>query len=105
MNLLNVEIATPRLLLLPISLEYKDEIFSEFTEEITSYMYPFQSKHLKKWADKNMDYKYIIYPANRKNIPSRKIPEALGGKVVKAHEKVNMSGKLLNALEYRIYQE
>ncbi|HCF27600.1 MAG TPA: N-acetyltransferase, partial [Cyanobacteria bacterium UBA11049] len=40
MNLLKVEISTNRLLLKPISLEYKEEIFSEFTEEITVYMYP-----------------------------------------------------------------
>jgi hypothetical protein len=37
MNLLNVEISTTCLLLKPISLKYREEIFSEFTEEITTY--------------------------------------------------------------------
>lgn len=38
MNLLRIEIVTDRLLLKPISIEYKKEIFSEFTEEITTYL-------------------------------------------------------------------
>jgi hypothetical protein len=40
MNLLNVEISTNSLLLKPISLEYNEDIFSEFTAEITRYMIP-----------------------------------------------------------------
>ena len=40
MNFLNVKIATPRLLLLPISMKYKEEIFLEFSAEITKYVYP-----------------------------------------------------------------
>lgn len=38
MNLSFVEIVTERLLLKPLSLTYKKEIFSEFTEEITTYL-------------------------------------------------------------------
>ena len=44
MNLLNVEIISDRLLLKPISMEYVEEIFSEFTEEITLYTYPRAAK-------------------------------------------------------------
>jgi ribosomal-protein-alanine N-acetyltransferase len=170
MNLLNVEITTPRLLLLPITMEYKDEIFSEFTAEITTYMYscPTQtiaeteafiqnsikkledgtnlqlvilakdSKEflgcaglydldqepqfgiwlkktahgnkyglevitaLKAWADQNLDYKYLLYLVERNNIASRKIPEALGGKVIQEYEEINMSGNVLQTLTYRI---
>jgi [ribosomal protein S5]-alanine N-acetyltransferase len=172
MNLLTVEITTSRLFLIPITMEYKDEIFLEFTEEITTYMYPSpaqtiaeteafiynsiqqleagnnlqvvilakdskeflgcaglhnlaqepqlgiwlkKSAHghkygleaiiaLKEWADKNLDYDYLIYPVDKNNIPSRKIPEALGGKVVQEYEKVTKTGKILYALEYRIYK-
>lgn len=46
MNLLNVEISTNRLLLQPISMEYKKDIFSEFTDEITMYMYPRSPKNI-----------------------------------------------------------
>jgi ribosomal-protein-alanine N-acetyltransferase len=172
MNLLTVEITTSRLLLLPITMEYKDEIFAEFTEEIATYMYPRpaqiiteteafiqnsiqqledgtnlqvvilakdskeflgctglhnltqepqlgiwlkKSAHgnkygleaiaaLKKWADQNLDYEYIIYPVDRNNIPSRKIPEALGGKIRQYYEKINLSGNVLQTLEYIIYK-
>ncbi len=59
---------------------------------------------LKKWADENLDYDYILYPADRENIASRKIPEFLGGKIVKEYSEVNKSGKKLNIVEYRIYR-
>lgn len=173
MNLLTVEIQTSRLLLLPISLEYKDEIFSEFTKAITTYMYscPTQtiveteafiqnsikkledgtnlqlvilakdSKELlgctglynldkvpelgiwlkkaahghkygleaitaiKEWADQNLDYEYLLYLVDQRNIASRKIPEALRGKIIQEYEEINMSGKVLQTLDYRIYKK
>lgn len=40
MKLLSLEISTERLLLQPISIKYKENIFREFTEEITTYMHP-----------------------------------------------------------------
>ncbi|BAZ10167.1 hypothetical protein NIES4071_19810 [Calothrix sp. NIES-4071] len=40
MNLLEIEIYTDRLLLKPIAMQYKSEIFKEFTTEITTYMMP-----------------------------------------------------------------
>ena len=48
MNLLNVEISTNRLLLQPISMKYKKDIFSEFTDEITMYMYPRSPKNISE---------------------------------------------------------
>ena len=39
-NTTNITIETKNLLLQPISLDYKDEIFREFTTEITTYMFP-----------------------------------------------------------------
>jgi len=172
MNLLTVEIQTPRLLLLPISLEYKDDFFSEFTEEVTTYMYSRSAQimveteafiqksiqklenginlqlvilakdskeflggtglynldkepelgiwlkkaahghkygleaiaALKEWADENLDYEYLLYLVDQRNIASRKIPEALGGKIIQEYEEINMSGNVLQTLEYRIYK-
>lgn len=171
MNLLNTSISTNRLLLQATSMKYKEEIFKEFTEGITTYMYPRPPKEvsgtetfinetiariknnqdlvvtivkqesqeflgcagihkidktnpelgiwlkktahgnkygleaisaLKYWADTNLNYEYCSYPVDRSNIASRKIPEALGGKVSREFEKINMSGNILHMLEYRI---
>ncbi|WP_289501078.1 GNAT family N-acetyltransferase [Gloeocapsopsis sp. IPPAS B-1203] len=150
---------------------YKEVIFSEFTEEITTYMYPCPPQDIseteafisdsigemvdgwglglvilkrdsqeflgcaglhcinrknpelgiwlkktahgnkygleavtaiKDWADKNLEYKYLRYPVDKANIASRKIAEALGGKIIDEYYKTNMSGKTLNVVEYRI---
>jgi [ribosomal protein S5]-alanine N-acetyltransferase len=40
MNLLNVSIETNRLTLVPTSIEFAEDIFKEFTKEITTFMYP-----------------------------------------------------------------
>jgi [ribosomal protein S5]-alanine N-acetyltransferase len=40
MNFLQIEIITNRLVLKAIDMQYKTEIFREFTAEITTYMYP-----------------------------------------------------------------
>lgn len=58
---------------------------------------------VKEWADANIEYEYIVYPADRDNIPSRKIPESLGGKVHASYDKETPSGKILHTMEYRIY--
>lgn len=60
---------------------------------------------LKEWADKNLNYKYILYPVVKENYPSKRIPEFLGGKIEKEYEKINMSGKKQHILEYKIYAE
>ena len=39
MKISNIQIETQRLLLKPISLDYKDDIFQEFTPEITIYLF------------------------------------------------------------------
>lgn len=171
MNLLEIEISTERLILSPISMIYKEVIFSEFTEDITTYMYPCPPQDIseteafisdsigemtdgwglglvilkrdsqeflgcaglhridrknpelgiwlkktahgnkygletiaaiKNWADKNLEYKYLRYPVDKANIASRKIAETLGGKIVDEYYKINMSGKTLDIVEYRI---
>ena len=172
MNLLDVEIVTNRLVLNPISMEYKEVIFSEFTEEITIYLGPqspreiseteafiqegiaqlksssdlrvvilnketqeflgcagihnIKQQHpelgiwlkkaahgnkygleamtaIKNWADANLIYEYLSYPVDRRNIASRKIPEALGGRSSREYEHIKMNGNIHHLLEYRIY--
>jgi RimJ/RimL family protein N-acetyltransferase len=59
---------------------------------------------IKHWADRNLDYEYLIYPVDKANIASRKIAEALGGEVCREYQKTNLTGNVLNTLEYRIYK-
>ena len=172
MNTSNLIIETKNLVITPIRLNFKDEIFKEFTPQIATYMSPqpaqdiqgtidfiqesirenekgtnYQAvvldKHtheflgaaglhhinteapelgiwikksahghgygkeamvaLKTWADDNLHYEYLRYPVDKDNIPSRKIPEFLGGQIFKEYTEENMIGKILNLLEYRIY--
>jgi ribosomal-protein-alanine N-acetyltransferase len=57
---------------------------------------------LALWALANLDFDYLIYPVDRRNLPSRKIPELLGGTIEAEYHKVNASGAVLDILEYRI---
>lgn len=170
-KLLNVAIETERLLLVPVSEEYAQDMLEELTDEITEYMsfytpkaieeeYEFiknsrekmeqgidfvvtildktsieflggagihrintstpelgiwtkKSAHgkkigretiagLKKWADENVDYEYLVYPADRNNISSCKIAESLGGKIVSEGIKKTPFGKKLDEVVYHI---
>jgi RimJ/RimL family protein N-acetyltransferase len=172
MNTSNIIIETPNLYLKSASLDYKEDIFREFTSDITVYMHPKpptkieetiefveaamkanaegtnlqtviidkQSKDflglaglhhidtktpelgiwlkksahghsygkeaivaLKEWADKNLQYEYLLYPVVKENYASRRIPEFLGGQIAREYDNINMSGKNLHLLEYRIY--
>ena len=40
-------------------------------------------KTLFNWACEHLEIDYAIYPVDRSNIPSRKIPESLGGRIFK----------------------
>lgn len=168
-----VSLKSTRLILKPISLEYTQDVFREFTSEITTFMYPKpadnisetekvikdmiqqrenrtdlvlvilkkdtleflgicevgaintdtpelgiwikKSDHgngfgkeaiyaLKDWVDKNLEYKYLSYPVEKRNLPSRKIAESLGGRVFREFQKINLSRNLLDELEFRIYK-
>ena len=172
MNFLELTIETDRLMLIPLSDKYKEDVFCEFTDEITTYMYPKPNesmealeKHyeetreemkkgedysftvvdketeefigrgglhkphtptpelgiwikksahgngygrevvtaVKKWADRNLQYEYIAYPVDKRNTASRKIPESLGGQIMKEYKQVNMAGKELDEVEYHLY--
>ncbi len=169
--LLKVKIVTPRLLLQPISKIYEEDIFREFNEEITRYMYPSPPKDisetrsfiedsiarmkqgtdlqlvildkdskeflgctgihkinrscpefgiwlkksahgnkygletittLKEWAEKNLDDKQLIYPVDKANIASKRIPQQLGGTIFREFEQKNLSGETLHIVEFKI---
>lgn len=57
---------------------------------------------LVNWSRDNLDLDYFIYPVDRRNIASRKIPESLGGQIIEESEIVNQKGKTLDYLVYRI---
>ena len=173
MDLLKVVIESERLRLVPTSERYAEEIFKEFTPEITRFMMAKSPKEidetlefiknsnknmkngselqvvilnketdefighggirklntntpelgiwikksahghkygreavkaLKEWADDNLEYNYLEYPVDKANIPSKKIAEHLGGVIGREIKKKNMSGNILDEVEYRIYQ-
>lgn len=170
-NLLDVTITTGRLLLVPVSLEYKQDVFREFTSAVTKYMTPVPAKDisetenfintsrqnmsqgkelvcfvlnqdtkeflgavglhridtvapelgcwvklsaqgyrygreathaLKQWADQHVQYDYLHYPVAAANTPSRKIPESLGGRVVREYNYTVGSGAEMPYMDYRI---
>ena len=57
---------------------------------------------LVDWAKTNLDAAFLIYPVDRQNIPSRKIPESLGGVIFREDKVKNMSGHILDEVIYRI---
>ena len=57
---------------------------------------------LFNWACENLEIDYAIYPVDRSNIPSRKIPESLGGSVFKQAIVNTASGCELDEVIYRI---
>lgn len=57
---------------------------------------------LTSWAVKNIDFDYAIYPVDKHNIPSRKIPESLGGTVFEEKKVKTMRGDYLDEVVYRI---
>lgn len=59
---------------------------------------------MKKWVDENLEYEYIYYPVAKENSASRKIPESMGGKVVREFVGTKHDGTLIDEVEYRIYK-
>jgi len=55
------------------------------------------------WARRNMHFKALKYPVDRRNIASKRIPERLGAVPVKEYKKMNLGGELLDEIEYWIY--
>ncbi len=57
---------------------------------------------LVKWSKNNIDLDYFIYPVDIRNIPSRKIPESLGGQIIKQSPIKTPTGKILDSVVYQI---
>jgi len=173
MDTSNLRIETKNLIIKGITLDCKENIFSELTLFITKYMYPVPAKEiqetidfieksikenkagtnfqveiinketgeflgcggihkintitpelgiwikksahghgygkeaifaLKDWADNNLDYDYLVYPVAQDNYASRRIPEALGGKIFREYTGHNAEGVSIELMEYRIYR-
>ncbi len=59
---------------------------------------------LLEFARKNLEFKYIKYPVDRNNVPSRKIPLKLQAIAKKEYIMTNTIGKDLDIVEYWIYK-
>lgn len=59
---------------------------------------------LVNWSCKNIDLDYFIYPVDRKNIASSKIPESLGGEIIEELKTETPSGKILDKIVYKIHR-
>ena len=57
---------------------------------------------LINYAKTNLNIKSLSYPVDRRNIPSRKIPESNGGILVNREHQVGAQGNELEIIEYRI---
>jgi RimJ/RimL family protein N-acetyltransferase len=57
---------------------------------------------LADWAGKHLEFRRLIYPVDRRNAPSRKIAEALGGRIVGAKKVMSLGGIELDEVIYAI---
>jgi len=57
---------------------------------------------LIQWSRNNLDIDYFVYPVDRHNFASSKIPKSLGGEIVEALKKETPTGKILDWITYRI---
>lgn len=57
---------------------------------------------LFKWASKNIIFEYLIYPVDKENSASRKIPESLGGIIYSEAKVKTHSGNILDEVIYKI---
>jgi [ribosomal protein S5]-alanine N-acetyltransferase len=57
---------------------------------------------LVDWAKKNIDLDYFLYPVDRRNVASYKIPESLGGERIQEGKRETATGKILELVTYKI---
>ncbi|RZM82799.1 GNAT family N-acetyltransferase [Leptolyngbya iicbica] len=55
-----------------------------------------------RWLVQTLAFDYVIYPVDRANIASRKIPEALGGVVFREQVITALTGHVLDEVVYKI---
>ncbi len=56
------------------------------------------------WAKTHLQYKALKYPVDKRNAASKRIPEKLNGVPAKEYKKINLSGNVLDEIEYWIYR-
>lgn len=54
------------------------------------------------WARAHVVFERLLYPVDRRNAPSVRIPESLGGKIIGARKQVSQSGRELDEVIYAI---
>lgn len=59
-------------------------------------------KTLGHWAVEHIDFDYAIYPVDRANVASRKIPETLGGIIIEEKQVPTLRGTTLDELVFKI---
>ena len=57
---------------------------------------------LVAWAEANLTYEYILYPAVDVNWPSRRTAESLGGVYTRNYMDADLAGDPMSLVEYRI---
>lgn len=57
---------------------------------------------LKKWAESQLEYERLLFPVDRRNTPSRRIPEELGGRIIAERKITSMSGTELDVVIFGI---
>jgi len=58
---------------------------------------------LKTWAENNLEYDYLVYPVDKRNIASRRVAESIGGVATVEYDTKTPRGYILNTIDYRIY--
>lgn len=58
---------------------------------------------LINFIEGNLKFNYLIYPVDKENLPSRRIPEKLGFSVFGEYKKAKDENTFLNIIEYRKY--
>lgn len=57
---------------------------------------------LVNWVREAIVLESFIYPVDKRNIPSRKIPESLAGQVIEERIDIGMAGNELDEMVYRV---
>ena len=55
---------------------------------------------LKKWAESQLECERLLYPVDRRNTPSIRIPEVLGGRIIAEKQITSMSGTELDVIVF-----
>lgn len=60
---------------------------------------------LAGWARTHLEFKAFLYPVDRRNAASRRIPEGMGGRIVGERRETGQSGNELDEVVYRMEPE